>query len=255
MFSDCHPIRRAGVVLLAVHPGRQTGAGIAAAGRDQLRPARAILRRAPPGSTYVPAHIENGKTGSRSRETGESRALLSDAPWLRSGPAARVLALLNGDGEEAARGRRRRAQRAAERCRSATSTSPPRRCRDEVVRRAEAAGIKCGADRHRPRHRHAWSSRAHPFEVTTLARGYRDLRPQGQGRASGATGVRDAERRDFTINALSVDADGIVHDHVGGLADHRSATRALHRRCQPAHRRGLFAHPALLPHPCRLRRG
>ena len=27
--------------------------------------------------------------------------VLSDAPWLRSGPAARVLALLNGDGEEA----------------------------------------------------------------------------------------------------------------------------------------------------------
>ena len=27
--------------------------------------------------------------------------VLSDAPWLRSGPAARVLTLLNGDGEEA----------------------------------------------------------------------------------------------------------------------------------------------------------
>ena len=31
--------------------------------------------------------------------------------------------------------------------------------------------------------------------------------------------MRDAERRDFTINGLSVDADGVVHDHVGGLAD------------------------------------
>src|SRR5206468_8446375 len=28
-----------------------------------------------------------------------------------------------------------------------------------------------------------------------------------------------AEPRDFTINGLSVDADGRVHDHVGGLAD------------------------------------
>ena len=27
--------------------------------------------------------------------------VLADAPWLKSGPAARVLALLNGDGEEA----------------------------------------------------------------------------------------------------------------------------------------------------------
>jgi poly(A) polymerase len=31
--------------------------------------------------------------------------------------------------------------------------------------------------------------------------------------------VRDAERRDFTINGLSVDAEGLVHDHVGGLED------------------------------------
>jgi len=29
----------------------------------------------------------------------------------------------------------------------------------------------------------------------------------------------DAERRDFTINALSASADGTVHDYVGGLAD------------------------------------
>ena len=27
------------------------------------------------------------------------------------------------------------------------------------------------------------------------------------------------QRRDFTINGLSVDATGLVHDHVGGLAD------------------------------------
>ena len=37
--------------------------------------------------------------------------------------------------------------------------------------------------------------------------------------AFGRDWVRDAERRDFTINGLSVDADGVVHDHVGGLAD------------------------------------
>ena len=37
--------------------------------------------------------------------------------------------------------------------------------------------------------------------------------------ASGAISRADARRRDFTINALSVGADGTVHDYVGGLAD------------------------------------
>jgi len=37
--------------------------------------------------------------------------------------------------------------------------------------------------------------------------------------AFGRDWAHDAERRDFTINGLSVDADGVVHDHVGGLAD------------------------------------
>ncbi|MBV9531922.1 MAG: CCA tRNA nucleotidyltransferase, partial [Bradyrhizobium sp.] len=30
-----------------------------------------------------------------------TRARVLDAPWLKSGPTARVLGLLNGDGEEA----------------------------------------------------------------------------------------------------------------------------------------------------------
>jgi poly(A) polymerase len=34
--------------------------------------------------------------------------------------------------------------------------------------------------------------------------------------------TRDAERRDFTMNALSLSADGIAHDYVGGLADLRA---------------------------------
>ena len=68
--------------------------------------------------------------------------VLSDAPWLRSGPAARVLALLNGDGEEA------RVVGGAVRnallkiplgdIDIATTALP-----DEVARRAKAAGIKC----------------------------------------------------------------------------------------------------------------
>src|SRR5262249_48163101 len=59
---------------------------------------------------------------------------------------------------------------------------------------------------------------ATPFEVTTLRE---DTETFGR-RATVAFGrdwARDAQRRDFTINGLSAGIDGIVHDHVGGLAD------------------------------------
>ncbi len=88
---------------------------------------------------------------------------------------------------------------------------------DEVVRRAKAAGIKCvptGID-------HGTVTLvvdAHPFEVTTLREDTETFGRKARV-AFGRDWVRDAERRDFTINGLSVDADGIVHDHVGGLAD------------------------------------
>jgi poly(A) polymerase len=145
-----------------------------------------------------------------------SEVVLDDAPWLRSGPAARVLGLLNGDGEEA------RVVGGAVRnallkiptgdIDIATTAVP-----DEVVRRAKAAAIKCvptGIE-------HGTVTLvldAQPFEVTTLRE---DTETYGRKArvAFGRDWVRDAERRDFTINGLSVDADGRVHDHVGGLAD------------------------------------
>jgi poly(A) polymerase len=37
--------------------------------------------------------------------------------------------------------------------------------------------------------------------------------------AFGRNWQRDAERRDFTMNALSVAGDGVIYDYVGGLAD------------------------------------
>ena len=142
--------------------------------------------------------------------------MLSDAPWLRSGPAARVLTLLNGGGEEA------RVIGGAVRnalleiplgdIDIATTALP-----DEVVRRARAAGIKCvptGID-------HGTVTlvvESHPFEVTTLREDTETFGRKAKV-AFGRDWVRDAERRDFTINGLSVDADGVVHDHVGGLAD------------------------------------
>jgi poly(A) polymerase len=141
---------------------------------------------------------------------------LDNAPWLKSGPAARVLELLNADGEEA------RVVGGAVRnallgvpigdIDIATTATP-----DEVTRRAKAAGIKSvptGIE-------HGTVTLvvdSRPFEVTTLRE---DTETFGR-RAKVAFGrdwVRDAERRDFTVNGLSVDAEGNVHDYVGGLDD------------------------------------
>jgi poly(A) polymerase len=142
--------------------------------------------------------------------------VLSDAPWLRSGPTARVLELLNGGGEEArvVGGAVRNAllKIPVADIDIATTALPA-----EVIRRAKAAGIKSvptGID-------HGTVTLvvdAHPFEVTTLRE---DTETFGRKAtvAFGRDWVRDAERRDFTINGLSVDAAGVVHDHVGGFDD------------------------------------
>jgi poly(A) polymerase len=142
--------------------------------------------------------------------------VLDDAPWLTSGPTARVLELLNGNGEEA------RVVGGAVRnallkiptgdIDIATTAVPA-----EVIRRAKAAGIKSvptGIE-------HGTVTLvvdAQPFEVTTLRE---DIETFGRKAkvAFGRDWVRDAERRDFTINGLSVDANRVVHDHVGGLED------------------------------------
>jgi tRNA nucleotidyltransferase/poly(A) polymerase len=142
--------------------------------------------------------------------------VLADAPWLKSGPAGRVLALLNGEGEEARviGGAVRNAllgMPVAD-IDIATTALP-----DEVIRRAESAGIKSvptGIE-------HGTVTLVldkQPFEVTTLRE---DAETYGRKAkvAFGRDWVRDAERRDFTINGLSVDAEGYVHDHVGGLDD------------------------------------
>jgi poly(A) polymerase len=142
--------------------------------------------------------------------------VLEDAPWLASGPAARVLGLLSGHGEEA------RVVGGA--IRNVLLKIPPgdidiatTALPDEVIRRAKAAGIKSvptGIE-------HGTVTLvvdAQPFEVTTLREDAETFGRKARV-AFGRDWVRDAERRDFTINGLSVDADGIVHDHVGGLAD------------------------------------
>jgi len=142
--------------------------------------------------------------------------VLDDAPWLRSGPAARVLTLLNGHGEEA------RVVGGAVRnallhipigdLDIATTALPA-----EVIRRAKAAGIKSvptGIE-------HGTVTLvvdAQPFEITTLREDTETFGRKARV-AFGRDWIVDARRRDFTINGLSVDAAGLVHDHVGGLAD------------------------------------
>src|ERR1700694_3828274 len=142
--------------------------------------------------------------------------VLGDAPWLKSGPTARVLALLNGGGEEArvVGGAVRNAllQIPIGDVDIATTALPA-----EVIRRAKAAGIKSvptGIE-------HGTVTLvvdAQPFEVTTLREDTETFGRKARV-AFGRDWVRDAERRDFTVNGLSVDADGVVHDHVGGVDD------------------------------------
>ncbi|MBV1822432.1 CCA tRNA nucleotidyltransferase [Komagataeibacter oboediens] len=58
----------------------------------------------------------------------------------------------------------------------------------------------------------------HPFEITTLRR---DEETDGRHATVAWTHDwrEDAARRDFTINAMSCDSAGVVHDYFGGQAD------------------------------------
>jgi poly(A) polymerase len=142
--------------------------------------------------------------------------VLDDAPWLRSGPASRVLKLLNADGEEArvvGGAVRNTLMKIPTGDIDIATTALP----DEVMRRASAADIKSvptGIE-------HGTVTLvvdAHPFEVTTLREDTETFGRKAKV-AFGRDWAADAARRDFTINGLSVDADGVVHDYVGGIAD------------------------------------
>jgi len=143
-------------------------------------------------------------------------ARLDDAAWLMGGPLRRVLDILDTSGEEArVVGGAVRNTLIGEPVHEidVATTAPP----TEVVRRAKRAGIRTvptGID-------HGTVTLlvdGHSFEVTTLRE---DVETYGRKAkvAFGRDWKRDAERRDFTMNALSVTRDGVVHDYVGGLAD------------------------------------
>ena len=141
---------------------------------------------------------------------------LRDRTPLRQGPLAEALAALNGDGEETRLvGGAVRDLLLGTRTEDfdlATTAAP-----EEVVRRARSAGFKVALTGVR----HGTVTlivQGCPIETTTLRT---DVETYGR-RARVAFGrdfVSDALRRDFTINALSVGADGKVYDPVGGLED------------------------------------
>lgn len=138
------------------------------------------------------------------------------APWLAGGPLAKLLGVLDADGEEA------RVVGGAVRNTllglppgdiDVATTAVP----DVVVQRAKDAGfhpVPTGIEHG------TVTVVVHdvPFEVTTLRQ---DIETDGRRAVVkfGRDWKADAERRDFTMNALFVRADGKIVDHVGGLAD------------------------------------
>jgi len=145
-----------------------------------------------------------------------TKARLDDATWLKRGNLARLLALLDRDGEEArvvgGAVRNTLLAQPVDEIDVATTAVP-----EEVIRRVEAAGHKAAPTGIE----HGTITvviEAHPFEVTTLRQ---DVETFGRKAkvVFGRDWVADAERRDFTINALSASAAGEVYDYVGGLAD------------------------------------
>jgi poly(A) polymerase len=141
---------------------------------------------------------------------------LHDAPWLRPGPLAKLLGALDRDGEEArvVGGAVRNALMGEPLgdIDVATTAHP-----HEVIRRAEQAGFKAiptGIDHGTVMLVVGGSA----FEVTTLREDVETFGRKANVRF-GRDWKADAQRRDFTINALSSSRDGLIHDYVGGLAD------------------------------------
>ena len=141
---------------------------------------------------------------------------LADLRLLREGPLARALAALDGDGEET------RLVGGAVRDLAlgvppgdfdlATTATP-----GVTMRRARAAGFHVAPTGIA----HGTVTilvDGHPFETTTLRE---DIETFGRHATVrfGRDFRQDALRRDFTINALSIDGHGRVHDYCGGLDD------------------------------------
>ena len=150
-----------------------------------------------------------------------AKAPVQDAPnalgaLLARPPLRRLLDILNRDGEDARviGGAVRNALlgRAIADIDIATTATP-----DVVTRRAAAAGLKTvptGIEHGTV----TVLAEGAVFEVTTLRE---DVETDGRHATVrfGRDFAADARRRDFTINALSLGVDGVLHDPVGGRLD------------------------------------
>ncbi|NDV85659.1 CCA tRNA nucleotidyltransferase [Aurantimonas aggregata] len=146
---------------------------------------------------------------------------IDDAPWLKTASLQALLAALSSDGEAArvvgGAVRNTFMGHAVTDVDVATTNHP-----SETTSRIEAAGFRAiptGVE-------HGTVTAVTPdgvFEVTTLRR---DIETDGRRAvvSFGRDWQADAERRDFTINALYCEADGTVVDLVGGLADIETKT-------------------------------
>jgi poly(A) polymerase len=149
-------------------------------------------------------------------ESGRTTQRLQNADWLTRGSLVRLLGILSTDGEEA--------RVAGGAVRNALMNLPPgdidiatTAVPDEVIRRVTAAGFKAvptGIEHGTV----TVVAAGVPFEVTTLRVDVETFGRKANVRF-GRDWRTDAERRDFTMNALSVAADGTIYDYVGGLAD------------------------------------
>jgi len=144
-----------------------------------------------------------------SSQTGRTDRKLGDVAWHTSGVLPRLLDVLDRDGEEArvVGGAVRNALLGMPIAEvDVATTAVP----EEVVKRVTAAGFKpvpTGIE-------HGTVTvviEKHPFEVTTLRK---DVETYGRHAKVefGRDWKADAERRDFTINALSATRDGTVYD-------------------------------------------
>jgi len=141
---------------------------------------------------------------------------LEKIPWLSKGPLARLLSVLDADGEETrvVGGAVRNAVLGLKvgEIDLATTALP-----EKVVQRVAAEGfnaVPTGIE-------HGTVTvvvEGKPFEVTTLREDVETFGRHAKVRF-GRDWKKDAERRDFTINALFLKRDSEVVDYVGGLHD------------------------------------
>jgi tRNA nucleotidyltransferase/poly(A) polymerase len=151
-----------------------------------------------------------------SGEGPQAVSIAGRADWLADPALQKLLAALSADGEEArvAGGAVRDAllgQPAGDI--DVATTNPP----DQTIARAERAGFRT-VPTGKEHGTITVIAGKRPFEVTTLRA---DVETFGRKArvVFGRDWRQDAERRDFTINALYARADGTVIDLVGGVAD------------------------------------